>query len=64
MDLIEQLTKAHHSAMFLNNELRELYSGNQEDNVLNLIIYDLLGESAKIEDKIGQILSTKKYKNT
>ncbi len=58
MNLLEELQKTHHSCGFLNDDLRGIYS-NSDDQILNLIIYDLLCQSAEIENKIKQILEIK-----
>ncbi len=58
MNLLEELQKANHSCGFLNDDLRGIYSKN-DDQILNLIIYDLLCKSAEIENKIKQILEIK-----
>lgn len=62
MKLLEELQKTHHSCVFLNDDLREIYSMN-EDQVLNLIIYDLMRQAGEIENKIKQILEIKMKEN-
>lgn len=61
MNLLEQLTKTQQAAWFLNNDLRDLYSGN-EDQVMNLIVYDLLKQSAEIENKLKQLVDIQSSK--
>lgn len=51
---LENLHKALDSANFLQNELRDLYSENN-DGVLGMVVYDLIGDAADIANKLKQI---------
>ena len=61
--LKEDIEKASASADFLRNELKSAYNRACESNpVLAILLFDLITESAKINNRIQEIQSVLPYK--